>query len=186
MKYDSTTDKFYVISSQLGKIYVFKNNSGTVNLESTANNGLGTNYVRSFNIIDGYMYIISGDGYIRKIDYADGTFTLISEYAVPDVMYGMNFIEKIGDYWYITSTTNKDGKIVSMFIRTSDLSNLANSIYENLYSQFGFNSTPYYISNFDNKYFITEIGTYNSIRSFEVNNNVISNITTVYSFKKGE
>lgn len=183
-KFDENTKAFYVISSMEGKIYIFKNNNGKVEITNIKLvSEINNTYTRSFNIIDGYMYFVSGGGYIRKVNYIDGTFEVIESYKVPDNMAGMNFIEKIEDYFYISSYTNINGAISPMFIRTQNLSELINENYEDLYNLFGFEGAPYYISKFDNKYFVTEVDMTSSIKSFEVNNNQISNIKTYYYTK---
>lgn len=184
VKYDENTNSFYVVSSLEGKIYILKNNNGKVEITNIKLvSEISNAYTRSLNIIDGYMYLISGGGYIRKINYIDGSFEVIQSYKVSDNMIGMNFIEKIGDYFYLSSYTNSNGTIAPMFIRTQNLSELINENYEDLYNLFGFEGAPYYISKFDNKYFVTEADMTSSIKSFEVNNNQISNIKTYYYTK---
>lgn len=184
IKYDDKTELFYVISSTEGKIWTFKNNDGRIeNSGIYSISDITNSYVRSFNIIDGYMYLVSGPGYIYKVKYDDKSYKVVESYEVPKEMTGMNFIEKIDDYYYLTSYTNSDGIIAPMFVRVKDLNDLKNYNYENLYNEFGFKGTPYYISKFDNKYFITEIDQSSGIKSFEVNNNNISNIKTYYYYE---
>lgn len=184
IKYDDKTKLFYIISSTEGKIWTFKNDNGNIKNEGVyAISNITNSYVRSFNIIDGYMYLVSGPGYIYKVKYDDKSYKVVESYEVPKEMTGMNYIEKIDDYYYITSYTNSDGVIAPMFVRVKDLNDLKDSKYEDLYSEFGFKGTPYYISKFDNKYFIAEIDQSSGIKSFEVNNNKISNIKTRYYYE---
>lgn len=184
IKYDDKTNIFYVISSTEGKLWTFKNYNGIIKNEGVYTiRNLENTYTRSFNIIDGYMYMVSGPGYIYKVKYDDKSYKIVESYEVPSEITGMNFIEKIDDYYYISSYTNSKGDISPMFVRIKNLKLLKDRKYEDLYSKFGFKGTPYYISKFDNKYFITEIDQSSGIKSFEVNNNKISNIETYYYFK---
>lgn len=185
VKYDEATKLFYVISSEETKITTLKNNSGKVELVNTYFiDDFSNSYIRSFNIIDGYMYLISGPGYITKLKYDDNSYKIISKYDVPSELSVMNFMEKIDDYYYLSSFSNGEGVIAPMFVRIKDLNDLKDSKYEDLYNDFGFTGVPYFITKFDNAYFIPEIHFSNGIKSFEVNNNKISNIKTHYYFKK--
>lgn len=184
IKYDESTGYFYAISSLEGRILKLKDINGTIQIVGNyVIDTLSTSYVRSFNIIDDYMYFVSGPGYIYKVNYKDDSYTIENSYKVPDELYGMNFIEKIDDYFYITSYTDSNYNIMPMFIRTKDLATLKDTIYENLYEQFNFKGTPYYISFFNNKYYITEIDASSGIKSFNVSNNHITDIKTLYYFK---
>lgn len=184
IKYDENTKVFYCISSLEGKIYTLKNNNGKAEITNIKTiSEINNTYTRSFNIIDGYMYFVSGGGYIRKVNYIDGSFDVVESYKVPDNMNGMDFIEKIDDYFYLSSYTNNNGEIAPMFIRIENLSDLSNGNYEDLYNLFGFEGAPYYISKINSKYFITEVDMVSSIKSFEVTNNQISNIETYYYTK---
>lgn len=182
--YDKSTKYFYCISSQSGTMWILKNDNGVLKVIKTVIiNEIKNSYVRSFSIIDGYIYLPSGPGYIFKIKYDDESFKVIDSYKVPDNMVGMNYITKIDNYFYITSYTNRKGDIIPKFVRVKDLNDLKNAKYEDLYKKFGFKGTPYYISNFDNKYFITEIDASSGVKSFGVNNNKLDNIKTLFYFK---
>lgn len=184
--YDNKTQRFYVISSEEGKIWVLENNNGTIKIDKTIIiNDISNSYVRSFNIIDGFLYLISGNGYIYKVKYDDMSFDIIDKYEVPNNLTGMNFITKIEDYFYISTTQNSDGEVIPDFLRVKDLNDLAKGNYEDLYQKFNFKATPYFISNFDDKYYITEIGIqYNGVKSFEVKNNEITNIKDIYHYSE--
>lgn len=182
--YDEKTKLFYAISSEKGEIRVLQNADGVVHtVKDIVIDKLVNSYVRSINIIDGYLYCVSGPGKILKLKYDDLTFDVVKEYAVPDEIMGMNYIEKIGEYFYISSYTNAQGVIAPKFIRIKKLTDLKNSKYEDLYELFGFKGTPYYISAFDDRHFITEIDASSGVKSFKVKNNKISSIKTQYFFK---
>ena len=126
------------------------------------------------------MYFLSSIGYITVADYKNN-YTVINNYSLPDELFSLNDIEKIGSYYYITSTQNKNWEVIPKIIRVKDLNNANN--YEDLYDLFGFKATPYFISSFDDKYFMTEIGTqYNGVKSFEIKDDNIINIKNIYYF----
>lgn len=180
--YDKDTDAFYVISSGTQEIYSFKMNTDKkVYINYTKKLVfLNNSYTRGIKIIDGYMYFLSSTGYITVADYKNN-YTVINSYSLPDELFSLNDIEKIGSYYYITSTQNKNWEVIPKIIRVKDLNNANN--YEDLYDLFGFKATPYFISSFDDKYFVTEIGTqYNGVKSFEIKDDNIINIKNIYYF----
>lgn len=180
--YDKDTDAFYVISSGTQEIYCFKvdeNKKLYINYTKKLD-FLNDAYTRGIKIIDGYMYFLSSIGYITVADYKNN-YTVINNYSLPDELFSLNDIEKIGSYYYITSTQNKNWEVIPKIIRVKDLNNANN--YEDLYDLFGFKATPYFISSFDDKYFMTEIGTqYNGVKSFEIKDDNIINIKNIYYF----
>lgn len=181
--YDDVTDYFYAICSTSGEVLILSNKNGKIVIvDKVVIEELSKSYTRSFNIIDGKFYTVSGNGFINIINYLDMSFDVQESYKVPDELFGMNYITKIEDYFYITSYTNLMGEISPKFVRIKDLSMLEESKYEDLYEIFGFIGTPYYINNFDNMYFITEIDASSGVKSFEVINNEIMNITELYYF----
>lgn len=184
IEYDEKTKYFYLISSENGELRVMSNKNDKIEIvKSVIIKNLVNAYTRSFNIIDGYMYTVSANGYINKINYNNMKFDVIESFKVPNELVGMNYIDKIGDYYYISTYTNSDGAVSPMFVRTKDLNSLKSGEYEDLYNVLGFKGTPYFITHFDKKYFITEIDSSSGIKSFEVNNNNISNVRTIYYFK---
>ena len=182
--YDEKAKLFYVIGSTLGTIYVLKNNDGNLELVRTdVLDEIVGSYVRSISIIDGYLYTTSGPGYIYEYEITADGFNLHNTYAVPDELFGMNQMTKIGDFYYLTVNTNKSGDLsYTSIVRTKDLTELSAGGYENLYDQMGFVGQPYYISNFDGKYWIGEISATkgNGIKSFMVDENKVKNVKKLF------
>ena len=92
-------------------------------------------------------------------------------------------INKIQDYYYITTSTDLSGnQDCATIIRTKDLDKLAEGDYEDIYSTyFVGGGTPYYISEVDGTYFLTEHRLKDhSIWSFKVENNQITDVTDLY------
>lgn len=66
-------------------------------------------------------------------------------------------------------------------IRTKSLEDLASGTYEDVYSNFIGGGTPYYITQIDGTYYLTEHRLPgHSIWSFQVENNEIINVTAIY------
>lgn len=183
--YDSVSKAFYVIASP--NIFCFKKSAdGNLYLyyQKELSFILGS-YVRSISIIDGQMYFVSGQSRIVIANYLDESYSVIKSYPVPDYLTGMNDIFKFGDYYYITSTNTTDWEIKPAMLRTKNLNSLATGNYEDIYKLVGFTSTPYYMSVFDNKFYVTEIGDSSGVYSIDVKNILdinTSNVERVYIF----
>lgn len=169
--YDNVTERFYVMSSMTQELLVLKDNNGTVELENKIPlpflNGL---YTRSFSIIDGQMYFVSGAQKITVADYNESGITVVKQYDVPEKYASMNDIEKIGDYFYISSTPQA-------LIRLKDLSNFNGSV--DLMDDLGLKGTPYFISKIENTIFVPQITEYSGIKSFVLIKDSIKNIKTI-------
>lgn len=169
--YDGITEKFYVLTSMTQNMYVLSNQTGTLVIDKIINlDFLEGAYTRSFSIIDGMMYFVSGPQKISTVNYTDGSFSLKSQYEVPEEYNAMNGIYKIDDYFYMSIYPEN-------LIRLKDLSNF-NEI-ENIYQDLFFKGTPYYFSSFDGKFFLTEIDSNSGIKSFNIQDGKITNIETI-------
>jgi hypothetical protein len=185
--YDKATDTFYVWSSMTGELYCFRHtqDSGRIYLtEIKKIPQLDGIYVRSFSIIDGDVYFVSGvsdDNAPAKIYRCSlDTLEIKQIYDVPDELAGMVQITKIGKKYYITTSTDLSGnQDYATIITTDSLEDLASSNYEDIYSKYFIGSgTPYYISEIDGTYYLTEHRLQgHSIWSFHVDKS--GNITDV-------
>lgn len=172
--YDPATRKFYVLTSETQTMYTLSVKNSRVTVDSAKNlTYLEGAYVRSFAIIDGLIYFVSGPNQILVADYKDGTFALRQKYDVPEGYRAMNDIKKIGSYYYITVYSNQ-------FIRLKDLSDFSTA--ENIYERLGFKGVPYYMSYFDGKIYITEIDTYSAIRSFKASGDEIGKVEVLHDY----
>lgn len=188
--YDKETDTFYVWSSTTGELYCIRQGAGSSRLYITdirKMDILDGIYVRSFSIIDGDIYFVSGvsdEGFSAKIYCCDlETLEVKKSYDVPANLAGMVQITKIDDYYYVSVSTDLSGsQDVATIVRARTLDDLAEGEYEDIYSQyFVGGGTPYYISNVDDTYFLTEHRlTDHQIWSFKVDNNKIVDVQTVY------
>ena len=181
--YDQPTDTFYAWSSMSGEMYLFRHDADDTHMylsEIRRIEQLDNVYVRSFTILDNEIYFISGNSSILRVDL--NTFKLLEAYPVPDSMAGMIQLTKIQDYYYITiSTDNTGNQDYATMIRTRDLSGLIEGNYEDIYETFIGGGTPYYITAFDDAYFLTEHRLPgHSVWRFCVQDNELVDVETIY------
>ena len=181
--YDAPTATFYAWSSMSGEMYLFRhdpNDSRMYLSEIRSIEQLENIYVRSFTIMDDEIYFVSGNSNILRVDL--DTFELLESYPVPDSMAGMIQLTKIQDYYYITVSTDITGnQDFATILRTRDLSGLTQGDYEDVYEHFIGGGTPYYITAFDNAYYLTEHRLPgHSVWRFRVQDNEITDAETIY------
>ena len=136
--------------------------------------------VRSFTIIGDEIYFVSGNASIIRADL--DTFEILETYPVPDQMAGMIQLTRIQDYFYITVSTDITGnQDHATILRTRNLSALAEGGYEDIYENFIGGGTPYYITQLDNAYYLTEHRLPgHSLWRFCVEDNQITEVEAVY------
>ncbi|SFU42141.1 hypothetical protein [Butyrivibrio sp. M55] len=188
--YDEATDTFYVWSSMTGELFCFRTDDSTNRVYLTDKrkiDSLDGIYIRSFSIIDGDIYLVSGvseegaEATVLQCDLA--TFEIKQVYAVPDELAGMVQITKIQDYYYISVSTDKAGnQDVATIVRTKSLEDLAAGEYEDIYSTYFLGGgTPYYISSVGDTYFLTEHRlTDHALWSFKVEDNEITDVQPIF------
>ncbi len=181
--YDAPTDTFYAWSSMSGEMYLFRHNPDDMRMyltEIRRIEALDNVYVRSFTIIGSDIYFVSGNSSIIRADLA--SFEILETYPVPDSLAGMIQLTRIQDYFYITVSTDITGnQDYATMLRTKDLAALADGDYEDIYSYFIGGGTPYYVTEFDNAYYLTEHRLPgHSVWRFQVENNEIVNVETIY------
>ncbi len=180
--YDEKRKAFYAWCSMSGEMYIFRRNGEDSRVflsEVKAIPELDNIYVRSFTIIGDDIYFVSGNKSIIKADI--DTFEILEEYPVPSSMAGMIQITEIDGMFYITvSTDDKWNQDYATIIRCSSLEDLNNGNYEDIYSSFIGGGTPYYITEIDGFYYLTEHRIPNhSIWRFSVTGGKI-NAETIY------
>ncbi len=181
--YHEETDTFYAWSSESGEMFLFrhpKDDSRMYLTEVRSIPSLAGIYVRSFTIIEDSVYFVSGNSSIIEAELS--TFEIKKEYPVPDTLAGMVQLTPIEDYYYITISTDITGnQDYATIIRTKDLDNLINGEYEDVYDNFVGGGTPYYITGIDGTWYLTEHRLPgHSIWSFQVTDNQITNVQTLY------
>ncbi len=181
--YDEASGIFYAWSSLTGEMYLFRRepDSTAVYLSEIRDiPALKGVYVRSFTIIGNEITFVSGNSAVMKADLE--TFRILAEYPVPDHLAGMVQITKIEDYYYITVSTDAAGnQDYATLIRTTDLSSLAEGRYEDVYSYFIGGGTPYYITQMEDRYYLTEHRLPgHSVWSFRIEDNLITDVMAIY------
>ena len=166
-----------------GEMYLFRHNPGDTRMyltEIRRIDSLDQVYVRSFTIIGDEIYFVSGNASIIRADL--DTFEILETYPVPDQMAGMIQLTRIQDYFYITVSTDITGnQDHATILRTRDLSALAEGGYEDIYENFIGGGTPYYITQLDNAYYLTEHRLPgHSLWRFCVEDNQITEVEAVY------
>ncbi|MGN0365465.1 MAG: hypothetical protein ACI4E5_05935 [Suilimivivens sp.] len=181
--YDEYTDTFYAWSSESGEMFLFRRTERDTRMyltEIRSIPSLAGVYVRSFTIIEDDIYFVSGNSSIIKADLY--SFEIEKEYPVPDQIAGMIQLTKIEDYYYITVSTDITGnQDYATMLRVKELEDLSSGKYEDVYSNFIGGGTPYYITQIDNIWYLTEHRIPgHSIWSFRVEGNTITNVTPIY------
>lgn len=181
--YDAPTDTFYAWSSMSGEMFLFRHDPDDTRMyltEIRRIESLDNVYVRSFTIIGNDIYFVSGNSSIIRADLK--SFKILETYPVPENMAGMIQLTLIQDYFYITVSTDITGnQDYATIIRTKDLSSLMDGGYEDIYDNFIGGGTPYYITFFDDAYYLTEHRLPgHSVWRFQVEDNEIKNVETVY------
>lgn len=185
VQYDEKREVFYAWSSITGEMYYFKRDVQTnkVYIEKIVKiDELYGVYVRSFTIIEDDIYFVSGHNNEKIIRADADTLEILETYAVTSKIAGMVQLVKIQDYYYLTvSTDNQENQEYATIIRTKDLHDLAQGIYEDVYDCFGISGgTPYYITQIDGRYYMAHHRTKENIVAFDVVENEIKNVKVLY------
>ena len=179
--YDENSERFYVLSSMTGELYVFKNKNGEVIHERTESiKELNDCYVRSFTIMGDEVYFVSGNKNIIRARLKD--LKVLERFPVGDEIAGMVQLEKLQDYYYITvSTDSSFNQDYATFIRTKDLKTLAQNDYEVMYNKFEEGGTPYFIGRSDSHFYLTEHRLPDhQLWQFDIKDNEIVNVMSLH------
>ena len=181
--YDEKTKTVYAWSSMSGEMYLFRHEPDDSRMYLAAVrkiDALENVYVRSFTIQDDSVYFVSGNSSIIRADLK--TFQVLDTWPVPDSMAGMIQLTPIQDYFYITVSTDITGnQDYATILRTKDLSGLMDGRFEDIYEYFIGGGTPYYITQIDNGWYLTEHRLPgHSLWRFQVTDNEITDVEAVY------
>lgn len=182
--YDDYTDTFYAWSSMSGEMYLLRHPEGDSRMyltEIRSIPALADVYVRSFTIVEDTIYFVAGSqSSILEADLY--SFQIRKEYPVPSALAGMIQITPIDGSFYVTISTDSTGnQDYATMLRVSDLSDLAEGRYEDVYHNFIGGGTPYYVTRIDDTWYLTEHRVPgHSIWSFQVEDGDITNVISVY------
>ncbi|MDT5061341.1 MAG: hypothetical protein QOH63_1800 [Acidobacteriota bacterium] len=174
--YDPATSAFYVIGANSQTITKLKREGDRLRVQYTKNlQFLDGVYTRSFTILDGDMYFVSGPRRIFKTRYTDDSYQVIASYKVPESLQSMNGLYRTEHYYYLTGTPRT-------IVRTESLEALEEGKYQDVYDELGLHGTPYYIVRFDGRYYLPEITEYSGIVSFVETEGRIDNVSKLFDF----
>ena len=142
---------------------------------------LNQTYTRSFSIIDGKFYFVSGPSHIQEVEITKEDVMVTNSYKIPTVLGGdgkMADVFRSSDgWWYFSSVGTR------ALIRSKSLNDLSKGNFEILNKQLGLIGTPYYISEFDDRIWLTSMNQENGIISFQNNDqDLIVDITHHFNF----
>jgi hypothetical protein len=194
VQYDEKTGLFYAWSSITGEMYMLKRSQNAtgdgvyplyIDKVYKIDELYGV-YVRSFTIMEDGIYFVSGHNNEKilkaVVDNDNDCFEIVGEYKVSPSIAGMVQISRIGEYYYITvSTDNEENQDYATIIRTDSLEKLEVGDYEDIYQSFGISGgTPYYITKIEGRYYMTHHRTEENIIAFDIIDNNIENIQVLY------
>ena len=181
IEYDKETDTFYVWSSQTCEMYILaKDNTGTLCIQEIRKiKELAGHYIRSFAVSGEYIIFPSGTN--KQVLVTDkNTLQILGRVLVPGEISGMAYIKQIGNYFYITISSDENyDQSKATIIRTKDLNGLACGEYENISSKFPYIKIPYYIDYIQGAYYMTNHGSHNSVFRFQVVNDEIKYVKPI-------
>lgn len=177
--YNSDNETFYALSSMTGELYLYTRSPDSNMLVFQGIRHIPEYehcYIRSFTISGNYLLLpVIEKSCISVVDI--NTFEILQEYPVPDSLSGMVQISPIGNYFYLTVSTDKSyDQSKSTIVRAHTLEDFALGNYESIYKLFGNNGTPYFISSFDGSYYLIHENEAPNVYRFRVYNDVISDI----------
>lgn len=184
--YDAPTETFYVWSSMNGEMYLCRHDPDSPQMYLTqirTVDALKETYVRSFTIDGDDIYFVSGIPGTPAVLQADlSTFEVRKTYPVPDKLAGMIQITFAGKNCYITVSTDITGsQDFATIIRAKNLKDLARGKYEDIYENFIGGGTPYYITQIDNSYYLTEHRIPgHTVWKFDITKEGVENVEAVY------
>jgi hypothetical protein len=177
VRYDTATSAFYVLGSESQQITKLVRQGDTLHIKYTKHLPFLHNaYTRSFTIVDGFMFFVSGPKTISKVRYQDDSYQLVETFPVPaptQVGTGMNDLFKTENYYYLTSTPK-------VIIRTKSLDALRNGEWEDIYDRLKLKGTPYYLAQFEGRIFVPQNDDYSGIISFVERDGTLGDLKTVF------
>lgn len=181
IEYDEETDSFYVWSSMTCEMYILaKDSTGIICIKEIRGiKELKGHYIRSFTISGEYIIFPSGTNKQILIVKKE-TLQIIGRFLVPDNVSGMAYIKPIGNYFYMTvSSDEKFDQSKATIIRTKDLSGMINGEYEDISSVFPHIKIPYYIDCMQGIYYMTNHGSSKNVIRFQVINDEIKYVNAM-------
>lgn len=181
--YNEANETFYVWSSMTGEMYLMcrDEKSNTMYIADVLKiDALDGVYVRSFTIVDDEILFVSGNCCIIKAGLEG--FDVREIYQVPESISGMVQIMPVEDKYLITVSTDFAGdQSYATIIQADSLEGLIDGEYEDVYSNFVGGGTPYYMTENEGVYYLTEHRIPgHSVWSFEFRDGKICNVQALH------
>ena len=187
IQYDSITNRFYALCSTGGIIITLVRKGDSIEIERQDTlHYLSNHYVRSFNIIDGDMFFVPGRNQrppkVFQVDYRNN-FLVKDSFEVPNEISNSNYIDKIGNYFYLTSLSDSTANQLSpQIVKVLSISDLRGGGV-NLYPVLDFKGgAPYYIQHIDGHVYIAFISDVNGIKQLTFHGDSIVHNENVFLF----
>lgn len=183
IQYDAASESFFVWSSVTGDMYIIKRlpEYNYMYIKEIRHiYELDGFYVRSFSIEGDEVLFPSGNNAYMIVADKE-TLRVKNQYPVPKEICGMAFVKKIGNYYYMTaSTDDKLSHNSARMVRTPDLQSLSLGLYEDVTGYFQGMRVPYYIDVINGSYYVTSHESKKSVYKFNVVEDMIMNVETVH------
>lgn len=180
--YDAESESFFVWSSVTGDMYILKKlpEYNYMYIKEIRHiYELDGFYVRSFSIEGDEVLFPSGNNSYMIVADKE-TLAVKNQYAVTPELSGMAYAKKIGNYYYMTISTDETlSHKGAKFIRTPDLGTLSEGVYEDITPYFPGMGIPYYIDEINGSYYVTSHESKKSVYRFQVVEDMVANVTTV-------
>lgn len=124
---------------------------------------------------------IDGDGeiFLCEARFDGGGVNPIAVWNVPFALDGLNFIDRIGEWFYVSSYGAGENNLV----RARNLNDLVDESCEKIYHRLGLKGVPYFMTHFDGRHFITEIDNFSGIVSFRLDGDEIADVKVHHRFQ---
>lgn len=183
--YDEDKDIFLVPLSWGDKVLIFKKKKSRegMQLEYMSEYELEDSaYIKFISYFDGGYWIQEGNS-LAKLEWIDNELKKTDEISLPDQLIdnNLNYVCKIKDTYYLSSWEE------SGLYTCQSLKELERGEMDNVGNKIGVEGIPYYISSFNDSYWICEIEPENGVIRFETDQHGMAlNSDVMYSFGKGE
>lgn len=133
-------------------------------------------YIKFISKFEGLFWATTDKEFVG-FEIKESDIKIKKRYAIPfEFSKKINYICKIEDIYLISAW-----QIGGIYI-LRNLENLEKyTLWEDINDSFHMKGIPYYISQFDNKLWITEIGSWQGIYSFQVSNGEVKDVNCIFS-----
>lgn len=176
--YDPEDNVYLCTLSWANAIMIMHNSGGGLRVDQIQQMDIKSDsYLKFISKINGYYYICELDALIQ-MEYKDNSLQIVERYPIPESWYGsVNYFTEIGDYYYIS--TWEKGLIRISKDEIGNLIELDGKEY--VYSEI--KGIPYYISEIDGQYWMTDIVSHQGVMRLHIDaNGEINDIEYIFEY----